>query len=194
MRIISKLSLSARKPPLVWITISGVLAAREFSAACCLLMAITVKSWWCHQMEAFFRVTGPLGGEFNSLHKTQWRRVLILSLISTWINDWVNNHEAGDLRGHLAHYDITVMIQSPWQRLLQQVEHRTPWFPKVTDDVKIAMVTRQSESILSLSIALNICMLANARFLHPLVVNSASRWITIGFIAHVDHAQNKLSR
>ena len=27
-----------------------------------------------------------------------------------WINDWVNNHEAGDLRCHIAHYDVTVMV------------------------------------------------------------------------------------
>ena len=26
-----------------------------------------------------------------------------------WINDWVNNHEAGDLRRHCAHYDVNIM-------------------------------------------------------------------------------------
>ena len=26
-----------------------------------------------------------------------------------WINGWVNNREAGDLRRHIAHYDVTVM-------------------------------------------------------------------------------------
>ena len=30
-------------------------------------------------------------------------------LICTWINDWVNNGEAGDLKRHRAHYDVTVM-------------------------------------------------------------------------------------
>ena len=30
-------------------------------------------------------------------------------VICTWINGWVNNREAGDLRRHRAHYDITVM-------------------------------------------------------------------------------------
>ena len=29
----------------------------------------------------------------------------------TWINAWVNDREAGDLRRHHAHYDIIVMIQ-----------------------------------------------------------------------------------
>ena len=30
----------------------------------------------------------------NSLHKGQWRGALVYSLICTWINGWVNNHEA----------------------------------------------------------------------------------------------------
>ena len=45
----------------------------------------------------------------NSLHKGQWRRALMFSLLCTWIHGWVNNSEAGDLRCHHAHYDITVM-------------------------------------------------------------------------------------
>ena len=34
----------------------------------------------------------------NSPQKGQWRRALMFSLICPWINDWVNNREAGDLR------------------------------------------------------------------------------------------------
>ena len=45
----------------------------------------------------------------NSPHKGQWRGALMLSFICTWINGWVNNREAGDLRGHRAHYDVIVM-------------------------------------------------------------------------------------
>ena len=30
--------------------------------------------------------------------------------ICAWINAWVNNREAGDLRRHRAHYDVTVVI------------------------------------------------------------------------------------
>ena len=32
-----------------------------------------------------------------------------VSLICVWINDWVNNREAGDLRRYRAHYDVIVM-------------------------------------------------------------------------------------
>ena len=46
----------------------------------------------------------------NSSHKSQWRGALMLSLIYAWINGWVNNREAGDLRRHRAHCDVIVMI------------------------------------------------------------------------------------
>ena len=45
----------------------------------------------------------------NSPHKGQWRGPLMFSFICAWINGWVNNHEAGDLRCHHAHYDVTVI-------------------------------------------------------------------------------------
>ena len=45
----------------------------------------------------------------NSPHKGQWRGALMLSLICVWINGWVNNREAGDLRCYRVHYDVTVM-------------------------------------------------------------------------------------
>ena len=37
----------------------------------------------------------------------------MFSLICAWINGWVNNREAGDLRQHRAHYDVTV-LQRTW--------------------------------------------------------------------------------
>ena len=48
----------------------------------------------------------------NSPHKGQWRGALMLSLICAWINGWVNNRKAGDLRRHRAHYGVTVMETS----------------------------------------------------------------------------------
>ena len=46
----------------------------------------------------------------NCLHKGQWRGALMFSLICAWMNGWVNKCEAGDLRCHHAHYDVTVMM------------------------------------------------------------------------------------
>ena len=62
-----------------------------------------------------FRVTGHLCGKIhrspvNSPHKGQWRGALMFSLICVWINDWVNNREAGDLRRYQAHYDVIIMV------------------------------------------------------------------------------------
>ena len=45
----------------------------------------------------------------NSPHKGQWRGSLMFSFIYAWTYDWVNNREAGELRRHRGHYDVTVM-------------------------------------------------------------------------------------
>ena len=45
----------------------------------------------------------------NSPHKGQWLGALMFSFIYAWINDWVNNREAGDLRRQDGHYDVIVM-------------------------------------------------------------------------------------
>ena len=45
----------------------------------------------------------------DSPHKGQWRVSLMLYLICARTNGWANNRNAGDLRRHRAHYDVTVM-------------------------------------------------------------------------------------
>ena len=71
------------------------------------------KPWWRHQMETFSALLAICAGNspvpVTSPHKGQWRGILMFSLICTRINCWVNNREAGDLRRHLAHYDVIVM-------------------------------------------------------------------------------------
>ena len=44
-----------------------------------------------------------------STHKDQWRGALMFSLICAGTNDWANNRNAGDLRRHRVHYDVSVM-------------------------------------------------------------------------------------
>ena len=70
------------------------------------------------------RVIGPLCGEFTSdcwisPHKGQWHGALMFSFICARINGWVNNGEAGDLRRHRAHYDVTVIssVDEVWSGL-----------------------------------------------------------------------------
>ena len=45
----------------------------------------------------------------NSPHKGRWCGALMFSLICAWTNGWVNSWDAGDLRCHCTHYDVTVM-------------------------------------------------------------------------------------
>ena len=61
-----------------------------------------------------FRVTGSLGGKFTGhrlipLTKASDAELWCFFFICAWINNCVNNREAGDLRRHRAHYDVTVM-------------------------------------------------------------------------------------
>ena len=68
--------------------------------------------WWRHQMETFSALltlcagNSPVTSEFP---KGWWCGALMFSLICAWINGWVNNCAAGDLRRHRAHYDGSVM-------------------------------------------------------------------------------------
>ena len=43
--------------------------------------------------------------------RTKASDALVFSLIYAWINGWVNNREAGNLRRHRAHYDVIVMMR-----------------------------------------------------------------------------------
>ena len=67
--------------------------------------------------ENILRVTGFLCGEFTG-HRWILRtkaceaELWYFLLICIWINCWVNNNEAGDLRCHRAHYDVIVMKSS----------------------------------------------------------------------------------
>ena len=64
-----------------------------------------------------FRVTGHLCGEFTGHRwipstKASDAEVWCFLWSAPWINGWVNNGEAGDLRRHRAHHDVTVMNQN----------------------------------------------------------------------------------
>ena len=64
-------------------------------------------------METFFALqahcagNSPVTGEFPA--QSLWRGALMFSLICAWINGWVNNREAGDLRRHCAYYNAIVI-------------------------------------------------------------------------------------
>ena len=66
---------------------------------------------WKHFPRYWPFVRGIARSPVNSPHKGQWRGALKLSMSCVWINDWVNNREAGYLRRYHAHYGVIVMLQ-----------------------------------------------------------------------------------
>ena len=65
---------------------------------------------WKHFPRNWPFVRGIHRSPVNSPHKGQWHGALMFSLVCVWINDWVNNREAGDLRRNRAHYNVIVML------------------------------------------------------------------------------------
>ena len=64
---------------------------------------------WKHFPRYWPFVRGIHRSPVNSPYKGQWRGTLMLSFICAWINGWINNRKAGDLRCYRAHCDVTVM-------------------------------------------------------------------------------------
>ena len=84
---------------------------------------------WKHFPRYWPFVRGIHRSPVNSPHKGQWRGALMFSLICVWINGWVNNGKAGDLRRYRAHYDVSVMNtlidhgNNPW-KIRKQVNEK----------------------------------------------------------------------
>ena len=70
---------------------------------------------WKHFPRYWPFVRGIHRSPVNSPHKGLWRGALMFSLICVWINGWVNNREAGDLRRNRAHHDVIVMTCMSWK-------------------------------------------------------------------------------
>ena len=64
---------------------------------------------WKHFPRYWPFMRGIYRSPVNSPHEGQWRGALMFSLIYVWINGWVNNRKAGDLRRYCVHYDVFVM-------------------------------------------------------------------------------------
>ena len=91
------------------------------------------KSQWCHQMEIFsallaFRVgNSSITGEFPR------QRSVLFSLMRAWTNSWVNNGDAGDLRRHRVHCDVSVMGSKAFHHYM----HYNPRFVRSVQVVEI---------------------------------------------------------
>ena len=109
------------------------LIAYSYIISCCPAIALVANvTCWLYIMTSsngnIFRVTGPLCREFTGHRWIPPQKAMfslicdvffdflwippkkaMFSLICAWINGWVNNREAGDLRRHHAHHDVTVI-------------------------------------------------------------------------------------
>ena len=65
---------------------------------------------WKHFPRYWPFVRGVNRSPMDSPHKGQRRGALIFSLLCVWTNGRANNGDAGDLRRHCAHYEVTVML------------------------------------------------------------------------------------
>ena len=84
---------------------------------------------WKHFPRHWPFVRGIHRSPVNSPYKGQWRGALMFSLICVWASGWANNRDAGDLRHHRAHYDVTVM---PLPTLLHRLICYTQQRPIIT--------------------------------------------------------------
>ena len=84
--------------------------------------------WWRHQIETFSALLAICAGNspVNYPHKGQWCWALMFSLIYVWINGWVNNREAGDLRHH-GHYDVIIMQLAFYDMLFTKAHVDVIW-------------------------------------------------------------------
>ena len=85
---------------------------------------------WKHFPRNWPFVRGNHRSPVNFPHKGQWREALMFSLTCGWINIWVNNREAGDMRRHRVHYDIIVMLEK-WGPRLWEIEAVADHTPKL---------------------------------------------------------------
>ena len=66
---------------------------------------------WKHFPRYWRFVRGIHLSQMNSPYKGQWHGALVFCSICDWINGWVNNREACDLRRRRALYDVILMGQ-----------------------------------------------------------------------------------
>ena len=102
-------------------------------------------SWWRHQLKIFSALMALCAGiprsPGNSPNEVQRDGALMFSLICARTEGWVNNWDAGDLRRHCAHYDVTVKFWSTvnslflWRQCNEHIIYTLFLWKQCHDDV-----------------------------------------------------------
>ena len=101
---------------------------------------------------SIFRVIGHLCGEFTGqrwIPRVKASGALMFSLISAWINNWINNTEAVDLRRYRAHYDVIVMFNNLYDVPHHYSHFRSHWLKCHEDKPDKIMWRRDNHSCFS---------------------------------------------
>ena len=95
-----------------------------------------------------FRVTGTLWGEFTG---HQWIPLTKASDMELWCflwaNSWASHRDAGDLRCHRAHYDVTVILGESLPRPSSHPQFRYYYDITRAIDALAACITRSSATM-----------------------------------------------
>ena len=92
--------------PSVHIWYKRALAYMYQGTLCDVLLPELISSSWKISIATIAETFNILSVNFP--HKDYWRGALMFSLIYAWKNGWTDSRDAGDLRRHHAHYDVTV--------------------------------------------------------------------------------------
>ena len=115
-----------KRPGVIWVNSSlesrktdDTTTTKQSTTKCCARLGNILYIMMTSSNGNNLRVTGHLCGEFTGPrwlpHTKASDAELRCFLICVWINGWVNNREAGGLRCHRAHYDVTIMYtDQPW--------------------------------------------------------------------------------
>ena len=150
-----------------------------------LLTSTACKTIWSHddviKWKHFLRywpfVRGIHRYPVNSPQKGQWREALMFFFISVWINGWVNNGKAGDLRRYRAHYDVTVMLHDVSEcQMLQMVVINSKSMDVINSEPMQCRIDRLINALFCL---IDACFVSNGAYTLKSYKLSSGRWIPL---------------
>ena len=138
--------------------------------------------WWRHQMETFSALlavcagNSPVPGEFPTEGPVT-RSSDGFFFISVWINGWVNNGKAGDLRRYRAHYDVTVMLHDVSEcQMLQMVVINSKSMDVINSEPMQCRIDRLINALFCL---IDACFVSNGAYTLKSYKLFSGRWIPL---------------
>ena len=134
----------------------------------------------------------------NFPYKGLWRGALLFTLICSWIKDWVNNREAGDLRRHHAHYEVIIMFlgigdvgyEIPSIKVLFKINaksHKHPGIKILSSENKTQLVNQRKQNSYRrayIHIFINIELLDDCLFINDKLLKKIV-WTMMAYILNI---------